>query len=52
MVSSYILPLNFNFASLLGLGIRHVSQMSQVISLPANQRTVGVAENNDVEVVG
>ena len=48
---SYVLPLNFDFASVLGLAMRYVSQMSQVNFLPANQRTEGMAENDDVEVV-
>ena len=48
---SHVLPLNCHFASVLGLGIRHVSQMSQVNFLPENQRTEGVAENDDIDVV-
>ena len=48
---SYVLPLNLDFASVLGLGIRYVSQMSQVNFLPANQQTEGMAKNDDVDVV-
>ena len=48
---SYVLPLNFDFASVLGPAIRHVFQIFQVNFLQANQRTEGVAENNDVDVV-
>ena len=48
---SYVLPLNLNFASILGLAMRYVNQMSPVSFLPANQRTEVVAENDDVDVV-
>ena len=40
---SYVLPLNLDLASVLGLAMRYVSQMSPVNFLPANQRTEGVA---------
>ena len=48
---SYVLLLNLDFASVLGLAIRYASQILQVDFLPANQRTKGVAENDDVDVV-
>ena len=48
---SYILPLNLDFASVLGLAIRYISQMSPVNFLLANQQTEGVADNDDVNVV-
>ena len=48
---SYVLLLNLDFASVLGLAIRYVSQILQVDFLPANQLTEGVAENDDVDVV-
>ena len=42
-----------NLFSLLyiGLAMRYVSQIFQVDFLPAYQRTEGVAENDDVDVV-
>ena len=48
---SYVLPLNFDFASVLGLAIRYVFQIFQVDFLPDSQITKGVAENDDVDVV-
>ena len=48
---SYVLPLNFDFASVLGLAIRYASTIFQVDFQPANHRTEGVAENDDVDVV-
>ena len=36
-------PLNFDFASVLGLAMRYASQISQVDFQLANQRTEGVA---------
>ena len=48
---SYVLPLNLDLASVLVLAIWYVRQILQVDFLPANQRTEGVAENDDVDVV-
>ena len=48
---SYVLPLNLDFASVLGLAIRVRFQIFQVDFIPANQRTEEVAENVDVDVV-
>ena len=46
---SYVLPLNLDFAFVLGLAIWYVSQIFQVDFQPANQQTEGVAENDDVD---
>ena len=42
---SYVLPLNLDFTSVLGLAIRYVSQIFQVDFQLANQRTEELAEN-------
>ena len=48
---TYVLPLNFDFASVLGLGMRYAFKIFQIYFLRANQRTERVAENNDIDVV-
>ena len=48
---SYVLPLNLNFPSVLCLGLRYISRFSLPNVCGSNQRTEGVAKNDDVDVV-
>ena len=48
---AYVLPLNFHFPSVLRLGLRYIRGFSPDKFCQFNQRTEGVVENNEVEVV-
>ena len=47
---TYKLLLNFDFASVLGLVLRYAFQILEMYFL-SNQRTEGVAENDNIDVV-